>query len=182
MADRFFRIGLDGRWLSSEMADLFGSLEAAYIAIAQVTDQSLHRELQRVELPLTKTSNIGVPDDALIVREISYSSPGFSDLGGAGKIIEQLVNLVFGLYDRIASREDRALARQRQRLEIEAMSIENYGAWLRKVQETNETIESLPDIQLQLMRDALIKNSVSLGQMMARGRITSVELLSPPDE
>jgi hypothetical protein len=76
-----------------------------------------------------RASESAAPLD-LVVNKISYSSPGFVDVTGIGKMMEQCRLFIFDAIDRVLESEDRQIKRESARQEVLAKKIKNAEAFL----------------------------------------------------
>jgi hypothetical protein len=67
----------------------------------------------------------------LMVHRLQFASPGFADLAGFGKIVEQIRIFLTDIYDRIEGKEDKKIARQMAEQDLLAKKIANAEAMLK---------------------------------------------------
>jgi hypothetical protein len=67
----------------------------------------------------------------LAVDRIRFESPGFVDIAGFGKIVEQIRIFLTDIYDRVTSRADRKIAREIAEQELLSKKIANAEAMIR---------------------------------------------------
>jgi hypothetical protein len=68
---------------------------------------------------------------ALELHRLQFASPGFVDVAGLGKVVEQIRIFATDIYDRYANREDRKIARKIAEQELLAKKIANAEALLK---------------------------------------------------
>jgi hypothetical protein len=120
------RLYLDGQWSLDEFELLFRSFNDLYRLIAEFTVKAGSvNSFVHVPVPFHRgrlnrvAREQGIP--ALRVLRFSYSSPGHIDLLGLGRVAEVAKDTVFGIADRMTSREDRELDRDRKLIENQAL-------------------------------------------------------------
>lgn len=67
----------------------------------------------------------------LKIKRLKFASPGFVDIAGAGKIVEQIRIFLTDIYDRYASRADRKITRETAEQELLSKKIANAEAILK---------------------------------------------------
>jgi hypothetical protein len=121
------RIGLDGKWGSIEFEELFSSLNMLN-GLAQVGSQPLRYmskdlltkslepdwDFERFSSLVARAAlkEIFKNDnefETLVVSRIQFSSPGFTDLTGAGKVLEQIRLFIKDILDRKDAKVERHL-------------------------------------------------------------------------
>ncbi|WBL82267.1 hypothetical protein I3J27_18210 [Bradyrhizobium xenonodulans] len=60
-----------------------------------------------------------------MVRQISFASPGFTDLTGLGKVVKEIRLFIRDIFERQDSKEDKRLAREEKRQVILGKKIAN---------------------------------------------------------
>jgi hypothetical protein len=120
------RLYLDGRWSLDEFELLFRSFNDLYRLVAEFTVKAGSvNSFVHVPVPFHRgrlnrvAREQGIP--ALRVLRFNYSSPGHIDLLGLGRAAEVAKDTLFGIADRVISREDRELERDRKFLENQAL-------------------------------------------------------------
>ena len=68
---------------------------------------------------------------SLAIHRLEFASPGFVDIAGLGKIVEQIRIFLTDIYDRHTSREDRKITREIAEQELVAKKIANAEAILK---------------------------------------------------
>jgi hypothetical protein len=120
------RLYLDGQWNLDEFELLFRQFNDLYRLIAEFTVKAGSvNSFVRVPVPFHRgrlnrvAREQGIP--ALRVLRFNYSSPGHIDLLGLGRVAEVTKDTLFGIADRITSREDRELDRDRKLIENQVL-------------------------------------------------------------
>jgi hypothetical protein len=222
------RVGLDGEWLASEMAIFLTCLSDLYEFRMLFMEPELFRSHTPVghhqfvmgtlrdesfQLPpsvdfITHLADLKERDRAtgapttppLRVRSILYASPGFSDLGGVGKVCEAVADLLKRIIDAFAERKQRAAeasltlakakeiehrikredAQSKQAVETQRLTnvalahdieMRSHDLSLKFVEFGHEA--NMPVVQ-RLARDTK-KRVDALGSLVTQGKITSVE-------
>ncbi len=86
-------------------------------------------------LDFTSMSKLILPEEQLAIMKIKYGSPGFEDLAGIGKIIEQLLNFLRWVIEYFGSGEVRKLDNETKRLSNEGMRIWNARQYVQLAKE-----------------------------------------------
>jgi hypothetical protein len=139
------RLYLDGQWSLDEFELLFRSFNDLYRLIAEFTVKAGSvNSFVHVSVPFHRgrlnrvAREQGIP--ALRVLRFNYSSPGHIDLLGLGRVAEVAKDTLFGIADRMTSREDRELDRDRKLIENQAlhakMALETADATLKRAQDS----------------------------------------------
>ncbi|MEP3334170.1 hypothetical protein [Sedimentitalea sp.] len=180
MSNERFRLRIEGSWSAKEMGQLFQSCETIYAHLAQFYGKELYREYRRQSNDPTPTGNADGRDKLLRVISISYSSPGWADLAGAGELTGHLKDFILGVVDRVIERKDRDQQRQLTATQIEAASLENYSKQLELIDRTFDLADrtDLSDSQRQSILTSILAASRPLGTAVAEGRLVSVEDLT----
>jgi hypothetical protein len=120
------RLYLDGQWSLDEFELLFRSFNDLYRLIAEFTVKTGSvSSFVHVSVPFHRgrlnrvAREQGIP--ALRVLRFTYSSPGHIDLLGLGRVAEVAKDTLFGIADRITSREARELDLDRKLIENQAL-------------------------------------------------------------
>jgi len=110
-----------------------------------------------------------IPND-LQVRKINYGSPGFADLAGVGKVMEQLRIFVTDITDRFLHKDDRAIARESAAQDLLAKKLKNAESLLK----LGEKLGLDPEGKRILVSEILGADYFLEGKVIS-GQITSVE-------
>lgn len=108
--------------------------------------------------------------EPLRVRQVQFASPGHTDLGGIGKVIEQIRLFVMAIVERYDAKPDRALAREEKHQTIIAKKMANAEKLLglaKKMGLDHQTRNMMVRQALEL--DRYVENQT------LDGRITSIE-------
>ncbi len=184
MGTNQFRIKIDGSWTAREMGDLFSSCSTIYHQFAQYHSSELNRKINQQQVQPQPTGNEDGRDTLLKVKQVSFASPGWADLLGAGELVGHLKEFLLGLIDRITERRDRDQARQLKDTEIEAAILENYGKQLDLLSKAFDVSNrnDLSEPMRQSILNSIMTASRPLGKAIAERRIISVENLSDGDQ
>ena len=122
--------------------------------------------LRRLEVhSLLRDYGPGTPNE-LQIHRLEYASPGFADLAGLGKVMEQLRIFLTDITDRYLHKKDREIAREFAAQDLLAKKIANAEAILKlsdKVGLDGESRRAL--ISEVLGADYFIEGKVLLGQI-----------------
>jgi hypothetical protein len=137
------RVRIDGEWTAPEFEELFSSFNLLN-GLAQVGGQRLthqsHAWLETLSVPdsdferfarlfaAVALKNIFSDRNSftpLTVSQVKFASPGFTDLGGVGKVLKEIRLFVKDILDRRDSQEDRHLAREEKKQLIMQKKIAN---------------------------------------------------------
>lgn len=80
---------------------------------------------------LQMVSTFAEENYSLAIHRLEFASPGFVDIAGLGKIVEQIRIFLTDIYDRHTSREDRKITREIAEQELVAKKIANAEAILK---------------------------------------------------
>lgn len=199
MDGNWLRIEIDGYWTSGDFAKLFAEMEMlnefAQFGELTVDGQSaISLRLSRsrrirensfwpfdyeaeveAETAVAELLLKGVIRDytglvnELQVKRVSFASPGFVDLLGAGKVIGHISKFILGVTDRWIAREDRELARDHKRQTILKQKITNAENLLKLSKKAGLD----PDTRRQMVRRVLESDSYFETKMLD-GKITDV--------
>jgi len=180
MSESHFRIRIDGSWTAKEMGQLFQSCEIIYGQLAQFHGREFFREYRKQANDPTPIGNADGRETLLRVTSISYGSPGWADLVGAGELTGHLKEFILGLIDRIIERKDREQARQLRSAQIEAAALENYSRQLDLIDKAFDIADraDLNDVSRQNILNSILQASRPLGAAIAEGRLLSIENLN----
>jgi hypothetical protein len=109
------------------------------------------------------------PNDLRLSR-LEFASPGFADLAGVGKIVEQLRIFLMDVTDRYLHKGDREIARESAAQDLLAKKIANAEAILN----LGEKIGLTPESKQILLAEVLDADYFIEGKVLS-GQITSVE-------
>lgn len=102
----------------------------------------------------------------LKIQRLEFASPGFADLAGLGKVVEQLRIFVTDIFDRHLHKEERAIARKSAAQDLLAKKINNAEALLKlgdKMGLDAETKRLL--VSEVLLADYYLEGKVLTGQL-----------------
>lgn len=190
------RVGIDGLWVATEFAEFLADLarlhEVAFV-VWQEPDPRLFRpseivvpQGQALHYPgywprrrslVERTSEARV---ALQVVRINYASPGFADLAGLGKAVEQVRLFLEHIIDLDTYRRRRELEDEKLEQEVFAMKIDN----VHKVVTLTESLRQA-GVGFTDLRDLFIEVEdvqERLLQKVADGKLTEVRELGAADE
>ena len=167
------RVHIDGTWTSVEFSEFFGS----------VTDIALRLQ---TFMPVMVEDDIVVDsDDALviatfegaaiplIVRRVSFSSPGFTDFVGVAGIAKEVRLFLQFVIKTVVERNDRGLDRENRRLELDErrLRLEVLNQYVKK-----RAFSLSPEEQFNYRVYAGWNDETSaLFDLIDRGLVTSVE-------
>jgi hypothetical protein len=112
------------------------------------------------------------PFPQLSVRAISYASPGFTDLVGAGKVLEQIRLFATDIMDRWIHKEDRRLDREAKAQEVFHRKIENCERLL-----ALHDKGGMDGVATRTLIRELLKADLLIEGKMIEGKIGKVEIL-----
>ena len=125
--DSLLRVRIDEHWSAEDFAILMRSTGDLYCLLGLLESGSLKRmengrqpfHLDRRSMATRLTKQAGIRP--LYVDQVRYGSRGSVDLLGAGKLLEQLKELILGIVDRVQANEAR-------KLEVDAKKLANRKA------------------------------------------------------
>lgn len=132
------RIQLDLAWSADDLAELLADLAGLYEMRVRLEWDPESLEYWSARLLRGPSSSRAAPwrnrDDStwrLDIGRVHYGSPGFVDLVGVGKVVEQIRLFVEKLIDLRAARLRQGLENEKLKAEIEAQKIENARNFVR---------------------------------------------------
>ncbi len=179
MTQRIFRIHIASTWSASEMAELFKSAEIIYTQFTRFHSSELYRKIAQQQNQPETSGNSDGKGSLLMVRRVSFSSPGWIDLAGLGEVIGHVKDLILGLTDRIIERQDREQERQLTAASIEAAMLDNYSKQLDLIDQTMNLVNrnDLNDATRSQILTQIMQAQRPIANGVAAGRILSVEAL-----
>ncbi|WP_299770170.1 hypothetical protein [uncultured Tateyamaria sp.] len=164
-----FRISIDGQWWSRDFHTFFRDLEVlARLAETGELGFALDGEWN-VD---TGGSNITIVDfpgsgntetnRRIQVTCISFASPGFTDLSGAGKMLEQVRLFLEFIITKVLERNDRHLEREEKRLKIELL------------RQHISALEPPSDLNPEMLKVLENHRADALIASVAEGRVTGI--------
>lgn len=174
----YVRIDIDGEWTVTEVSDYLRALDHLYGAIfqAQLLLPYINFKSLMVDPKFRRGARKNIEMNLVAFQ---FSSPGFHDLAGIGKIIEQFRLFVEGMVDRgsrrrILKAEGRIKeydAELRQQ-ELVALKIENAAAFISLCSELE-----LPKERVNEIMPSLLKSTDIIDEDILDGRIIGIEKL-----
>lgn len=188
---QIIRINLSDDWSASDMATFLHELDFLYnlglgiVAAAASNETERQIEMWTERSFLTEHIKTRHPQAELEVRQIQYSSPGFTDLAGVGTVVGHVKDFLFRLIDyRVHARrrnlEDDHLAAQNTKVSLENEAIRLKNAQL-QLENTRQFLElakanGYSDAEIQKLIQPVNRVQETLVRFVADGRIESVEL------
>ena len=164
------RIHIDGEWNAADFAAFYNSLDKLYGFF-------LERMMPPVEFgrmyAFTRYTGFYESRFELSVTKVQFSSPGFTDLAGIAAAMRELRELIQYLIKFVSEREDRALSRDRARLEITVAKVELLHRLLAIEEEYGSKISPLAQPLLGLRRGDLPDIDPLISAVL-EGRVTAV--------
>lgn len=174
------RINIQDEWKSMDMAKLFGSLTKLYrynlhlFYLLKIIDDYHNSDVKyehythvSIQIDTHYTGFVKAFDENystfivndLIIKELRYSSPGFADIVGVGKVLGQLKEILFYYFPN-----------KKDKIEADI-----------KIQERNKLIiENLKGLEIDphVMRQLFLKEYgelINIGNLIEEGKIKSIE-------
>jgi hypothetical protein len=110
----------------------------------------------------------------LEIKRTQYGSPGFVDLAGIGKVVEQVRMFMTDIMDRYLHREDREIARESAAQDVLAKKIRNAEALMNLYDKAGLGTEAK-----RVLIAEVLEIDYSIEGKLITGQITSIE--SPPE-
>lgn len=195
MAEReIFRIKIAESWSVLEFEELMSSLQFLrnVILLSDLEKSGLDVVLSLLEDRAKRTENVEADsaldyigtqffraqlqmiftlaeeDYRLVVHRLQFASPGFVDIAGVGKVVEQIRIFLTEIYDRASSREDRKIAREIAEQELIAKKIANAEAMLKLGKHAGLDKHSSIMLVAEVMKvDKLISDKTTAGKLVA---------------
>ena len=141
---------------------------------------SLQRPDRHDPWPLSRRWLLTRPDEQLTVLRVQYGSPGFVDLLGVGKIVEQLRLFVEKLIDLRATRLRGGLENEAMRQEIKGKMIENARDFVRLAKEARDL--GLSEFEIKYLAELTEGAQERLFRQIAQGNVTAIGPVPPSGE
>ena len=106
----------------------------------------------------------------LEIKRTQYGSPGFVDLAGIGKVVEQLRMFLTDIMDRYLHREDREIARESAAQDVLAKKIQNAEALMNLYDKAGLDTEAK-----RVLIAEVLEVDYSIEGKLITGQITSIE-------
>jgi hypothetical protein len=111
-------------------------------------------------------------DEKLTVLRLQYGSPGFVDLLGVGKVVEQVRLFVEKLIDLRVTKRGRFLENEARVLDLRAKKIENARNFVRLAGEARE--QGLSELEIKYLVELTEGAEERLLRQIAPGKITAI--------
>lgn len=162
-----------------DLALLFAIRFALDLGRRGVSDflSSLRRPDRYDPWPFSRRWSLTRPDEQLTVLRVQYGSPGFVDLLGIGKIVEQLRLFVEKLIDLRATRLRRGLENEAMRQEIKGKMIENARDFVRLAEEARDL--GLSDYEIKYLVELTEGAQERLFRQIAQGNVAAIGPVPP---
>ncbi|MBT8477047.1 MAG: hypothetical protein KJO78_16415 [Alphaproteobacteria bacterium] len=157
-----FRLKIDGVWTAAEFGRLFQSIDelSEWLGDSVLLDSSGSVLQDENGNPLLDSSGYS----SFEVKRVVFGSPGFADLAGIGKLVEQVRLFLQFLIERCDRRNDRVLDSKERELEINRKKLE-------LLRELGELVETNPRFS-----EILRTNSANdIIEAILEGRVTGIE-------
>lgn len=112
------------------------------------------------------------PEERLVVRRISYGSPGIKDLVGLGEIVGHVKDLLIRIIDHCSTRRQRALENERRVLENRQLQVEIAKEFVGLAQQLGYTKREMHELVA-----SVVKEQAPLVRLVSVGKITSAEVV-----
>ena len=187
--DEAIRIEIEGEWSVYELGVFLGDLALLFVirfaldlGRRGVSDflSSLRRPDRYDPWPFSRRWSLTRPDEQLTVLRVQYGSPGFVDLLGIGKIVEQLRLFVEKLIDLRATRLRRGLENEAMRQEIKGKMIENARDFVRLAEEARDL--GLSDYEIKYLVELTEGAQERLFRQIAQGNVAAIGPVPPSGE
>ncbi|MGN7100335.1 hypothetical protein ACTHR6_01915 [Ralstonia holmesii] len=119
---------------------------------------------------ISAISELLEPDERLVVRRISYASPGIKDLAGIGEIIGHVKDLLLHLIDLWSTRRQRSLENERRELENQQLQVAIAKEFVSFAKELGYSQGEMRQIVALVIRE-----QQPLVRLITKGKITSAE-------
>lgn len=191
-----FRIEIAGKWGAAEMARFLSDLAFLYnvrraLDGGEESRPGLLKEFlwwvrrgryeglpRRLDLPWRLPWGWELREEGLELVRIQHGSPGFVDLAGVGKVVEQLRLFVEKLIDLKAQRRREELENEKLREEIRAQKIANAEKFIEQARRAGVPEEELLRYLIYEVDDVQDR----LHRQIEDGKVTNVTALPPPGE
>ncbi|MCP1850276.1 MULTISPECIES: hypothetical protein [unclassified Bradyrhizobium] len=192
-----FRINIDNSWTTLDFADLFAGLE--FLHMVYSLQSTTAAEIDRInrlaalevwwkdhkvlrEFPAHSASDLFLAafldrKTPFQVRQVSFASPGFADIAGLGSIVKEVRLFISGIIDKWVASEDRKIARDSARQDVLEKRLKNAVVAVELADKAGLSKEAQ-----RIIVEAIFETSRMIEAKVARGKITSIEHQSGPDD
>lgn len=176
------RFEIGGSWSVMEMAQLLGTVDRLYEVPARTHWEGELKPPPEGLMYLDRLGYMSDPrflDDELRLRllRIRHESPGFVDIAGIGKVIEQVRLFAEKLIDLRKQREREGLENEYLAAQIQQVKTENLRSFTQALREAGEL--GLREREIRHLVLDLDHHQERLAGFIEEGKVTDVD--TPPD-
>lgn len=183
------RIRIEGRWTVNDYSILFGAIDRFYLffSLVRIADFALSSSANMSDEIIDDDSLFdfeGLIDiheslasgDGLFVKRISYASPGSIDLVGVGQLIGHLKDLLIKIIEIFTLHGER-----RARVKLMELDIEIRRLQLLREQQAFLKESGMSDVKISRAVAEVTQYALTLGPLVAAGKLKTVEFNSSDD-